>query len=115
MTLRFFWTPLIGHTLQENLGMEADSKKTRASFMCKASMLWQLSSKYAESYFKAWNMQSRLAWNFPHETHTDLIENYFCEGHLSLRQQVLIRYNKFVRKLTESPSKEIRFLINLVK
>ena len=64
--------------------MEADGTRARASFMCRASdlrenlyfahpeqkmqaiqlycsdaygsMLWQLSSKYAESFFKAWNI-----------------------------------------------------------
>ena len=71
------------------------------------SMLWLLNSKYSESYFKAWNMQARLSWNIPKETHTNLVENFFCDGFLSLRNQVFAQI--FV------PSKEIRILINLVK
>ena len=89
--------------------METDAHKTKASFMNKASdmrdnlyfacpeqriqaiqlyccdaygsMLWQVNSKYAESFFKAWNVQARLVWNIPRETHTNLVENYFCEGY----------------------------------
>ena len=34
---------------------------------------------------------------------------------MSLRNQVLSRYHTFVLKLSESPSKEVRFLVNLVK
>ena len=123
--------------------MEADGTRARASFMCRASdlrenlyfahpeqkmqaiklycsdaygsMLWQLSSKYAESFFKAWNIQARLSWNIPRETHSYLVEGFFCKGYPSLRNQVLARYHNFIKKLRESPSKEVRFLVNLVK
>ena len=78
------------------------------------SMLWDLQSDYAEKYFKAWNIQSRLAWNVPHDTHTYLVEGYLCSGFTSLRNQILGRYSKFVQKLFSSPSKEVMFLINLV-
>ena len=133
----------LGHILQENLSMEADAHKVRASFMNRASdlrdnlyfahpqqkiqaiqlyccdaygsMLWQLESKYADSFFKAWNAQARLSWDIPRETHTNLVVNYFCQGQLSLKTQVFSRYQKFVTKLIGSPSKEIRFLVNLVK
>ena len=133
----------LGHILQENLNMEADASRAKTSFMCRAndmrdslyfahpeqrikaiqlyccdaygSMLWLLSSRYSDSYFKAWNVQARLAWNIPRETHTNLVENFFCNGFMSLRNQVLSRYHKFVLKLSESPSKEVRFLVNLVK
>ena len=77
------------------------------------SMLWNLQSDYAEKFFKAWNIQSRLAWDVPFNTHTYLVEDYFCEGFTSLRNQILARYSKFVSKLLASPSKEIVFLINL--
>ena len=136
-------TDHLGHILHENLSMETDAKKARASFMNRASdlrdnlyfahpeqkvhaiqlyccdaygsMLWQFGSNYADSYFKAWNAQARLAWNIPRETHTNLVVNYFCQGHLSLKNQVFSRYHKFVTTLINSPSKEIRILVNLVK
>ena len=116
----------LGHILQENLSMEADANRAKASFMLRASemrdnlyfslpeqriqaiqlyccdaygsMLWPLSSKYTESYFKAWNVQARLAWNIPRETHTNLVENFFCNGYASLQNQVLVRYHKFIGK-----------------
>ena len=77
-------------------------------------MLWSLKSSYAEKYFKSWNIQSRLAWDVPYDTHTYLVEGYLCEGFTSLRNQVLGRYAKFLSKLSSSPSKEIVFLVNLV-
>ena len=83
-------------------------------FQSSASMLWNLKSNYAEKYFKAWNIQSRLAWDVPFDTHTYLVEGYLCEGFISLRNQVLGRYSKFLTKLFSSPSKEIVFLVNLV-
>ena len=74
------------------------------------SMLWDLSSKNVESYFKAWNIQARLAWNVPRETFTYLIEGLLCNDLVTLRNQILSRYPGFVRKLLASPSKEVRFL-----
>ena len=74
------------------------------------SMLWDLSSKNVESYFKAWNIQARLAWNILRETFTYLLEGFFCKDLVTLRNQILPRYAGFVRKLLASPSKEVRFL-----
>ena len=61
-----------------------------------------------------WNIQSRLAWNIPYDTHTYLIESYFNQEHQTLRNQILSRYSSFAKKLLHSPSKEIVFLANLV-
>ena len=44
------------------------------------------------------------------QTHTYLVENYFAAGQSSLRIQTYTKYAKFVPKLLQSPSKEIRFL-----
>ena len=132
----------LGHVIHQSLSMESDASRARASFMRRASdirdefyfarpeqrvnaiqlyccdgygsMLWDLKSSYAEKYFKAWNIQSRLAWNVPYDTHTYLVEGYLCEGFTSLRNQILGRYSKFVGKLLSSPSKEIVFMINLI-
>ena len=81
-------------------------------FFCDAygSMLWDLSSKYLESFFRAWNIQTRLAWNVPRDTHVNLVENFFCQGIDPLRIQVLSRYRNFLSNLSKSPSKEVRFL-----
>ena len=133
----------LGHVLQQSLSMEADANKVRGSFMSRSSdireslyfahpeqriqgiqlyccdgfgsMLWDLGSKYAESYFKAWNIQARLAWRVPRETHTNLVEGFLCKGYPSLRNQILSRYVNFAKTLSASPSKEIRFVFNLIK
>ena len=133
----------LGHIVQQDLSMESDASKARGSFMSRASdmrdhlffahpeqriqaiqlyccdgygsMLWELKSRYSDSYFKAWNIQARLAWNVPRDTHRNLIEHYFCAGYKSLRRQILSRYHTFLENLARSPSKEVRFLSSLLK
>ena len=133
----------LGHILHQSLSMEADSLRARSSFMSRASdirdhlyfahpnqriqgiqlyccdaygsMLWEFNSKYSESFFKAWNVQARLSWFVPRDTHTNIVERFLCEGYPSLRNQVLSRYQQFTTKLSESQSKEIRFMFSLVK
>ena len=132
----------LGHTLHESISMDFDTTRAKTSFMSRAndlrdklyfchpsskmkaielyccdaygSMLWDLSSRNVDSYFKAWNVQARLAWNVPRETYTYLIEGFFCQDMITLRNQVLSRYPEFIRKLLASPSKEIRFLVNTI-
>ena len=131
-------TEHLGHILHQNLSMESDSCRARASFMTRSSdcrdnlhfaepeqrvqaiqlycsdaygaMLYDFRSDYAESLFKAWNIQVRLAWDIPPTTHTWLVEGYLCDKMKSLKNQILSRYPKFVKKLLDSPSKEVRFL-----
>ena len=79
------------------------------------SMLWQFGCSYSESFFKAWNIQSRLAWGVPRETHTNIVENYLCDNFRSMRKQVYTRFHSFSLNLAKSPSREVRFLFNLVK
>ena len=79
------------------------------------SMIWDLSSKATEQFFKSWNKQARLSWNVHRQTHTYLIEDYLCEDMPSLKSQILSRYPNFIRKLQNSPSFEIRFMLNMVK
>ena len=56
-----------------------------------------------------------MAFNVPRETHTYLVEGLLCEDRPSLRAQILSRYPNFVRNLSNSPSREVGFLLNLVK
>ena len=46
--------------------------------------------------------------------HTYLVESYFAAGQTSLRSKIHGRYQKFIQKLMKSPSKEIRFLCNVL-
>ena len=48
-------------------------------------------------------------------THTYLVEDFLCEDLVSLRIQILGRYPQFVRNLMNSPSAEVRFMINIVQ
>ena len=109
----------LGHILQQNGSMEADGSRARASFMSHANdirdnlyfatpeqrvkaiqlyccdgygtMLWNFRSDYAESFFKAWNIQIRNSWKVSYMTHTYLVEDYFASGYLSLRNQIYSR------------------------
>ena len=47
-------------------------------------------------------------------THTYLVEHYLAAGQPSIRLQTLRKYSKFVQKLLQSPSKEIRFLSKIL-
>ena len=132
----------LGHILHQSLSMELDASRARASFMTRCSdirdqfyfarpeqrmraiqlyccdaygtMIWDLKSEYAEQYFRSWNVQSRLAWRVPFNTHTWLLEGYFNQELVTLRNQILGRYTNFVKTLLSSPSKEVIFLSNLI-
>ena len=78
------------------------------------ALLYDFRSEYSESLFRAWNKQVRLSWNVSPMTHVWLVEGYFCEKFQSLRNQIFGRYPKFVKKLLDSPNKEIRFLSRML-
>ena len=133
----------LGHVLQEYLSMDADATRARLSFMSRASdirddlyfahpaqkvqgiqlyccdaygsMMWDFRSKYVESFFKSWNIQLRLAWSVPRETHTHVVEGLLSGDFQSLRSQVLCRYQRYLTKLSLSSSKEVRFIFSLMK
>ena len=133
----------LGHILHQTLSFHADAKRATGSFMNRASdmrdslffahpsqkmlainlyccdgygaMMWDLSSSTAEQYFRSWNKQARLSWNVDSKTHTYLIEDFLCEDLPSLRKQILSRYPNFIRKLQNSPSFEVRFMLSMVK
>ena len=97
----------LGHVLHQSLSMNPDVVRARASFMTRASdlrdqlhfadptqkmkaiqmytcdgygsMLWNFTEKCTEKYFRAWNIQSRLVWNVHPQTHTNLVEAFFCK------------------------------------
>ena len=132
----------LGHVLHQSLSMDADVVRSRAAFMTKASdlrdkmffahpaqkmhaiqlyccdnygaMLWDLTDECTQKYFHAWNIQARNSWYVHPHTHTFLVEDFFCSELVSLRNQVYGRYPKFVNMLKSSPSREVRFLVNLV-
>ena len=132
----------LGHTLHQLTNMEKDSQRARAKFIDKTveireelyfarpeqvmqtvqilssdaygSMLWNLSSAGAESFFKCWNTCVKLLYGVPRSTFTYLVEGYFASSQVSLRNQILSRYPGFFRSLLGSPSKEVRILARLV-
>ena len=78
------------------------------------SMLWDLQSTKAEEYFRSWNTTVKLAWGVPRSCFTYLVEGFLAEDQTALRNQILSRYPGFYRSLLESPSKEVRMLVNMV-
>ena len=132
----------LGHVLHESLSTDYDVARAKGKYKgratdireqlhfafpsqkCKAVDLynndhygfymWDLSSEAVSSYMKSFNIEARKCWNLPPQTHVNLMEQFFCYDQVSLRKQILSRYGTFVRKLLQSPSRETRFLSNLV-
>ena len=78
------------------------------------SMLWNLQSDPAESFFKSWNTCVKLVHDVPRSTFTYMVEGFLAKDQVSLRNQILSRYPGFYRKLLLSPSKEVRMLVRMV-
>ena len=132
----------LGHTLHQSGSMDQDCKVHRAQFINKSievreqlhfarpaevmkavtvyccdsygSMLWNLRSDSAESYFKCWNTCAKLVNKVPRSTFTYLVEGFLAVEQPSLRNQVLARYSGFLHSLLQSPSHEVRLLANVV-
>ena len=132
----------LGHKLHESLTMDSDISRAKATFKDRAAdvrerlyfshptqkaqaiqvfassnygaMLWDLQSEATLSYFRCWNIQIRLAFDLSYATHCNILENVLCKDQPSLRKQIYSQYPKFVRKLLESPIKEVRFLAAVV-
>ena len=77
-------------------------------------MLWDLSGNPAEQYFKCWNTCVKLIYGVPRSTYTYLVEGFLATNQTSLRNQILLRYPGFYKKLLTSPSKEVRVLARMV-
>ena len=108
-----------GHTLHKSMSMSYDARKAAGRFMSRASkvrdelffahpkqkmqaiklhccdgcgaMLWDFLSDAAQSCFKSWNTQARLCWIINRKTHTNIVEDFLCEGQTSLRIKTFSR------------------------
>ena len=133
----------LGHTLHQMTSMDRDCLRARARYINKTvevrdqlsfanpkqilqalqmlctdaygSMLWDLGSPTAEQFFKCWNTAVKLVYDVPRSTYTYLVEGFLAANQSSLRNQIIARYAGFFRNLVKSPSKEVRFLVQLVK
>ena len=76
--------------------------------------LWDFQSEATASYFRCWTIQMRLAFNVSYATHCNIVENVLCSDQPSLKKQVFSSYPKFIRKLLENSSMEVRFLASIV-
>ena len=133
----------LGHIFDQNLSMESDSYRARASFMileidwlsdCRDSLhfaesqqwvqaiqfycsdaygalLYDFRSDYANSLFKAWNIQVRLAWNVPLTTHTWLVEGYFCDKMQSWKIRSWADIQSLWRNCYTHPAKKFGFWV----
>ena len=133
----------LGHTLHQSVKMDSDCTRARAKFIDKAvevkgqfsfahprqqvhmvqvlccdsygSMLWDLQSTKAEEFFRSWNTNVKLTWGVPRSCYTYLVEGFLAKDQTPLRNKILARYPGFFQSLLESPSKEVRMLVNMVK
>ena len=69
---------------------------------------------YVFSFYKQWNVMARTVFGTRYNTHVGVVEGFLCSDITSFKNQVLSRYPKFIRKLLESTSKEVRFLCRIV-
>ena len=127
--------------LDQSLSMEKDCNRSRAKYVSKSveirnemvlvkpqvvmkilqtychdaygSMLWDLNSQEAESFYKCWNTNVKLVYGIPRNTFTYLVEGHFAKHIPSLRNQILTRYSGFFRTLLHSPSSEVQLLARL--
>ena len=131
----------LGHTLHQDLTMDADAKVRRAAFIgrslevrsqfgfaappqiltavrilaCDAygSVLWRLASRPALAYFKAYTGCVWRIYRLPLATFTYLVEGHLAAGRPPLRNLVLGRYPAFYQRLGRSPSKEAAMMAEL--
>ena len=132
----------LGHVLHKSMSMEMDCARATKSFKrrardlrdqlhfcqprqvmklvntyvgdCYGSNLWRLDSAYANSFYSRWNVTARNVFDVRFDSHVNVVEGFLCKDITSLKQQVLSRYPKFVRKLLDSTSKEVQFLSRIV-
>ena len=132
----------LGHELTQACMMELDCKIKRADYIDKTvniretfsfaepeqilqavekyccdyygAMLWQLDSHMAGQFFRCWSTCVKLVYDVPRATHTYFVDNLLAASFLSLRQQIILRYAKFVRGLLSSPSTEVALVANIV-
>ena len=78
------------------------------------SMLWDLQSDPAEQFFKCWNTCVKLVYQVTRSTFTHLVEGFLAFSQVSLRNQILLRYPGFYRKLLVSPSREVRIFLQVI-
>ena len=77
----------LGHVFSQSLSMESDSRVARGSFMKRASdlreQLWfahPVQKMQAIQYNGcAWNVQTRIAFDVPRETHKYVVEGILCD------------------------------------
>ena len=55
-------------------------------------ILYSLNSDYADTLYKASNIEMRRCWNLDYATRTFLLEGYFCNNHISLKNQIISRF-----------------------
>lgn len=132
----------LGHELHESGNMEFDATVKRAQFVQKSveirtlfhwaappdilkalktycsdfygSMLWKLDGPKARQVYSSWDIAVKLAWGCPRDTRTYLLQQVLMCGQTSARTDILSRYVRFFKALSNSVSKEVRILFNLI-
>ena len=113
----------LGHTLQQDLTMDADARERRAKFIARTvevrsqfafaappqilqavkimacdaygSVLWRLDSPSASAFFSAYTSCLRRIWRLPLITFTFLVQGHLASNTPSLKHLVLSRVPRF--------------------
>ena len=133
----------LGHEFHQDCTMEMDIRMKRAAFIKNSSevrtlfkfalptqvlnaisvysahfygaMLWDLSSDMAGQVYRSWNTCVKLVWDVPRSTHNYFVEHLLAKDFASVKEKIFSQYTRFVQKLRQSTSKEVRILQNIVK
>ena len=128
----------LGHTVTQNLTMDADAEEKRARFISRSvevrnqfsfaapaqilkavrilacdaygSMLWRLDSPKACSFFKSYTSCLRRIWRLPLNTFTYIVEGHLARSVPSFRNMVLSRLPGFFQRLLGTPSGEVAIM-----
>ena len=88
---------------------------TKYCFTAYGSNLWDLGSREAQMFTKAWLTGHKLAWDVPRSCHTFLVQNVLVPQDPSMRAILLSRSVGFFRELRASPSYEVALYCTRLK
>ena len=76
-------------------------------------MLWDLNSDLCGQYCRVWNTSVKLVHNVPRSCHTYLVQNVLAPEFLPTKVELMSRFVKFFRSLSDSASFEVSLLAKI--
>ena len=65
-------------------------------------------------FCRTWNTSVKLIYNIPRSTHTYIVENLLAKNYLPVKTELMARSINFLSSLSNSPSTEVKMLVNVV-